>query len=105
MDVVTFLIDLFLHLDDHLSTVIAEYGTLTYLLPVSDHLPGDRDSDHPIPPGRFAALRRWDLRTSPALGAPLNIWLLFVLLCAAAIVGDTVNYWIGLLHRSKGLPG
>ena len=94
MDLVATLIDLFLHLDKHLSQVVQDYGIWTYLLlfliifmetglVVTPFLPGDSLL---FAAGTFA---------SPALGAPLNIWLLYLLLFGAAVLGDTINYWIG----------
>ncbi len=94
MDLLTTLIDLFLHLDKHLSQVVQAYGIGTYLLlfliifmetglVVTPFLPGDSLL---FAAGTFA---------SPALGASLNIWLLYLLLFGAAVLGDTVNYWIG----------
>jgi membrane-associated protein len=94
LDFLKSLIDLFLHLDEHLSVIIQTYGTWTYLLlflvifmetglVVTPFLPGDSLL---FAAGTFA---------SPALGSPLNIWVIWALLCVAAVVGDTVNYWIG----------
>jgi membrane-associated protein len=85
------LIDLFLNLDHHLSRVISQYGIWTHLilflivfcetgLVVTPFLPGDSLL--------FAA------GTFAALGA-LDLWLVVVLLIIAAIIGDTVNYWVG----------
>lgn len=103
MDAITGFVDLFLHLDVHLKEMIASYGTWTYLilfliifaetgLVVMPILPGDSLL---FAAGTFAGM------------GSLNFGFLFLLLCAAAILGDTVNYWIGkyagdwILYRSK----
>jgi len=104
MDLLKSLIDLFLHLDEHLSAIIQQYGTWTYLLlflvifmetglVVTPFLPGDSLL---FAAGTFA---------SPALGSPLSIWVLWGLLCLAAILGDTVNYWIGHAIGPRAFSG
>ena len=93
MELIYYFVDLFLHLDKHLNDVIQDYGLWTYLilflivfcetgLVVTPILPGDSLL--------FAAGA-----LSATAGSPLSVWLLFILLCVAAIIGDTVNYWIG----------
>lgn len=88
-------VDLFLHLDKHLGEIIQQYGGWTYAiltlvvfcetgLVVTPFLPGDSLL---FAAGALTALP----------GSPLRVEILFFLLSAAAVVGDTVNYWIG--HR------
>jgi membrane-associated protein len=90
MDFMQFL-DMILHVDTYLGTVIAQYGTLVYAvlfaiifcetgLVVLPFLPGDTLL---FIGGAFCAT-----------GA-MNIWLLMTLLVIAAVTGNTVNYWIG----------
>ncbi len=91
MDLIAFIIDFVLHVDVHLQEIIRNFGAWTYLilfaiifcetgLVVTPFLPGDSLL---FAAGSFAAL-----------GA-LDPWWLSALLIVAAVVGDTVNYWIG----------
>ena len=91
MDIILALFDFILHLDRHLGVLIRDYGVWIYAilfaiifietgLVVMPFLPGDSLL---FIVGAFAA--RGDL----------NLMVLLPLLIAAAILGNTSNYWIG----------
>ena len=91
MELLLFLWDLLVHLDQHLARLLLEYGVWVYLLlflivfcetglVVTPFLPGDSLL--------FVAGTLW-------AAAGLNVHALAALLIAAAILGNTVNYWIG----------
>jgi membrane-associated protein len=93
MELLRQFIDIFLHLDTHLASVIASYGTWTYVilfviifcetgLVVTPFLPGDSLL---FAAGAFVAL------------GSLSLLPVIALLIVAAILGDAVNYTIG--HR------
>jgi membrane-associated protein len=101
MELLKKLADVFLHLDTHLSQVIAQYGEWTYFilfliifcetgLVVTPFLPGDSLL---FAAGTFAALGALDVR------------LLVPLLIVAAVVGDTVNYWVGASIGPRAFEG
>lgn len=90
-DLIKGFIDLFLHLDQHLSQIITDYGFWTYLILFLIIFAETGLVIMPILPGDsllFAA------GTFAALGS-LNLGLLILLLFIAAFLGDTLNYFIG----------
>lgn len=85
------ILDFILHIDDQLRQLVADYGTLTYIilfliifietgLVIWPFLPGDSLL--------FAA-------GALAASGSLNLYTLLILLFIAAVLGDTVNYTIG----------
>jgi membrane-associated protein len=101
VDSIRQIIDLFLHLDVHLREIVSQYAGWSYAilfavifcetgLVVTPFLPGDSLL--------FAA------GAVAATGA-LNPWWLFLALSVAAILGDTVNYWLGHYVGPRAFTG
>jgi membrane-associated protein len=97
MPIITGIISFILHIDVHLGEIITQYGTLSYAIlfgiifaetgfVFTPFLPGDSLI---FAAGAFAAL------------GSFKVVLLFLLLWAAAFLGDTVNYWIGYFFGQK----
>jgi membrane-associated protein len=91
MGFISDLLDFILHLDQHLFDLCSQYGTWVYAilfviifcetgLVVAPFLPGDSLL---FAVGSLAAISALDLPTS------------IVVMILAAVLGDTVNYWIG----------
>ncbi len=87
------ILDLFLHLQDHLNDFTSHYGGLVYGLlflivfcetglVFTPFLPGDSLL---FAVGAMAANEK----------SGLNVWVAGLVLLAAATLGDTTNYWIG----------
>lgn len=99
MEVIKSILDFFLHLDDHLFTMIQDYGLWIYAilfliifvetgLVIMPLLPGDSLL---FAAGTFCAGVTNDLGET----AELNLWLVLGLLIIAAVVGDGLNYFLG----------
>jgi membrane-associated protein len=91
MSIISGLISFILHIDVHLGELISTYGSLVYGilfiiifietgLVFTPFLPGDSLL---FAAGAFAAI------------GSLNVFFIILLLATAAVLGDTVNYWIG----------
>jgi membrane-associated protein len=103
MEFIKSIIDFILHIDHHLVEIVRDYQTWTYLilfliifaetgLVVTPFLPGDSLL--------FAA---GAIIAKPETG--LNIFLMFILLIIAAILGDLVNYHVGKYLGPKAFSG
>ncbi|KAF0091124.1 MAG: hypothetical protein FD141_913 [Fusobacteria bacterium] len=97
MEFITNFIDLFMNLDKHLNNYADQYGIYIYLiifliifcetgLVITPFLPGD---SLVFATGALAATGAVDIIT------------MLILLCFAAILGDTTNYHIGHMLRKK----
>lgn len=85
------IIDFFIHLDTYIAQIIDAFGPWVYVilftiifaetgLIITPFLPGDS--------------LLFSVGTLAGSGM-LNIWLVYFLMLIAAIIGDTVNYWVG----------
>lgn len=92
------IIDFILHIDEHLATMIAQYGYLTYAIlfaivfaetgfVVTPFLPGDSLL---FGAGAIAAVT-----------GGLNPWLIIIVCICAAFIGNMVNYKIGFTIGDK----
>lgn len=81
----------FLHLDEYLGIIIAAVGPLTYLILFAIVFIETGFVIMPFLPGDSL------LFVSGALSGTghLNVFLVYITLFLAAVIGDTVNYWVG----------
>ncbi len=104
MDLLHFFLDFILHLDRHLVELLAQYGPWIYALMflvvfaetglvVTPFLPGDSLL---FGLGALAAIDAGGTLSAPALA---------VLLCVAAVLGNTTNYWIGRAIGQQAFSG
>jgi membrane-associated protein len=87
------LIDFILHIDLHLAAIIAQYGTWTYALLFLIIFAETGFVVTPFLPGDSLLFAAGAFCSKPETG--LNVHLTALLLSCAAVLGDTVNYWIG----------
>lgn len=99
MEIIKSLLDFILHLDDHLFTMIIDYGVWIYAilfliifvetgLVVMPLLPGDSLL---FAAGTFCA----GVHNDAGQVAELNLWIVLSLLIVAAVLGDGLNYFFG----------
>jgi membrane-associated protein len=87
------LFDFILHIDTHLAEIIASYGTWTYGLLFLIIFAETGLVVMPLLPGDSLLFAAGAFCAKPETG--LNVHLMALLLWIAAVLGDTVNYWIG----------
>lgn len=105
MEFIKSFFDFILHINDHLDSMVAEYGTMIYAilfliifvetgLIVMPFLPGD---------SLLFAAGAICARSAGQPDAPMNIFVLIGLLFVAAVLGDNVNYAVGRFFGHKAV--
>lgn len=87
------IIDFILHIQDHLTEFTRAYGGLVYGLLFLIVFCETGLVVTPFLPGDSLLFAVGALAADPATG--LNVWIAAAVILVAAILGDTVNYWIG----------
>lgn len=92
-----FIVDLFLHLDDHLASVVAQYGVWVYALLFAIIFAETGLVITPVLPGDSLLFACGALSATGAL----DLWIILPLLFTAAVLGDAVNYSAGRFFGPK----
>lgn len=93
MEIIKHLIDFVLHLDKHLVELVSEYGIWTYAILFLIIFVETGVVVLPFLPGDSLLFAAGSLAALP--NSPLNVGVLILLLIAAAVLGDALNYHIG----------
>jgi membrane-associated protein len=87
------LLDLLLHIQDHLNSFTSNYGALVYGLLFLIVFCETGLVVTPFLPGDSLLFAVGAISADPNSG--INVWVAGMIMLSAAILGDTVNYWIG----------
>jgi membrane-associated protein len=87
------IIDFTLHIDVHLAAIIQQYGLWTYAILFAIIFAETGLVILPLLPGDSLLFAAGAFAAKPETG--INVHALAALLFAAAVIGDTLNYWIG----------
>ena len=88
-------VDLFLHINKVLDVIVSQYGTLVYIL-IFAIIFCENGIFFPLPGDSliFAG-------AAYAVQGQMNIWLLLIICFVSAVVGDILNYYIGVFVGNK----
>ena len=93
MELIKSLIDFILHIDKHLSAIISQYHALTYLILFAIIFAETGFVVTPFLPGDSLLFAAGALIAGGGTG--LSIYILTIILIAAAFTGNTINYLLG----------
>ncbi|MFO7680295.1 MAG: DedA family protein [Chloroflexota bacterium] len=101
MEILQNIFEFVIHLDSHLEIIISQIGVWSYLLLFTIIFAETGLVIMPFLPGDSL------LFVAGALAGKgmMNIALLFLILASAAILGDTINYWLGSWIGAKAFDG
>lgn len=101
MEILKAALDFFLHLDKHLNEIVANYGTLSYLILFLIVFVETGLVVMPLLPGDSLLFAAGALAATATDGQGLNVWIVIPLLIAAALLGDNLNYFVGKTFGSQ----
>lgn len=93
LDLLLHIRNLLLHIQDHLNSFTSNYGALVYGLLFLIVFCETGLVVTPFLPGDSLLIAVGAISADPNSG--INVWVAGIIMLIAAILGDTVNYWIG----------
>lgn len=95
MEILKSALDVFLHLDKHLNDIVAQYGTLSYLILFLIVFVETGLVVMPLLPGDSLLFAAGALAATATNGQGLQVEIVIPLLIVAALLGDNLNYFVG----------